>query len=402
MYYSTKKIKTILLNFHKNRGYKIFESFPLVSIDQTVMFVNATITPFKSWFTDDSIRPRNYALVQRCLRMGGASKPDFIGINPYYFTFFEMFGSGTFHTTHDEAVSYLLELLAAFGIERKQLYFTIPASKEFRAALKKIGIKTTRIFQLTENDYFWQEWKFGVPGPVGHGLTVIFPRSSEKIESIEQLTSNQNQFVELLNLIHVHSQSLPDGGLVPIANPGFDLGVGIERLAAVLQGCDAYHIDTVLPIIQAVKDFLSEQKGEADDNVARVCADHFRAIYVLLAEKITPSNKGHGYVLRKLMRRFIETAWTSIGNTAPIRGLVERLSHTLESHGYVTGIDRFADVADRISKEEAALLSILKRAEKIIRQHPDSPPQKLYDTYGISGTLLALINPAKTTPQERR
>src|SRR3989344_8125754 len=137
---TVQEIKTTLLEFHKDRGYRLFESFPLVSADPTVMFINATITPFKSWFADDSAHSDNYALIQGCLRMGGASELNVVGINPYYLTFFEMFGSGTFHTTHDKAVSYLLELLAVFGIEKKHLYFTIPASKEFHAALKRSGI----------------------------------------------------------------------------------------------------------------------------------------------------------------------------------------------------------------------------------------------------------------------
>jgi len=386
-----QEIKTTLLKFHKDRGYRLFESFPLVSVDPTVMFVNATITPFKSWFTDGSIRPDNYALIQGCLRMGGASKLNVVGINPYYFTFFEMFGSGTFYITHDEAVSYLLELLSVFGIEKDHLYFTIPASKEFYAALKNSRIEEARIFQLTENNYFWQEWKFGVPGPVGHGLTVIFSRSLEKAESVEQLANDQDRYVELLNLIHVHSQSLPDGELIPIANPGFDLGVGIERLAAVLQGCDSYHIDATLPLVQAVNDFLSDQKGKPDDTVARICTDHFRAIYILLAQGLLPSNKGHGYVLRKLMRRFLETVWSSLGKPTPINELIQRLSHAFESHGCAVGVSEYTNVADKITEEETALLNILQQAEQIIRQHPDASPQILHDTYGISKMLMTLV-----------
>ena len=355
------------------------------------MFVNATITPFKPWFADDSIQPDNYALIQGCLRMGGASKLNVVGISPYYFTFFEMFGSGTFRTTHDKAVSYLLELLAVFGVGKKHLYFTIPASKEFHAALKRSGIDKARIFQLTENDYFWQEWKFGVPGPVGHGLTVIFSRSSEKVESIEQLANDQDRYVELLNLIHIHSQSLPDGELVPIANPVFDLGVGIERLAAVLQGCDSYRIDTIFPLAQTVKDFLSEQKVEPDGAIARICADHFRTIYVLLAEGLLPSNKGHGYVLRKLMRRFLETVWSSLGKPTPTDKLFQRLSNVFESRGRAVGVSGYPDVSGKMMVEESALLSILQRVEQIIRQHPDASPQTLHDTYGISETLRALV-----------
>jgi len=381
----------MLLEFHKNRGYRVFEPFPLASTDPTVMFVNATITPFKPWFVDGSIYPDNYALIQGCLRMGGASELNVVGINPYYFTFFEMFGSGTFHIVHDEAVSYLLELLSVFGIEKDHLYFTIPASEEFYMALKKNDIKETQIFQLTKNNYFWQEWKFGVPGPVGHGLTVIFSRSLEKAESVEQLANDQDRYVELLNLIHVHSQSLPDSELVPIANPGFDLGVGIERLAAVLQGCDSYSIDTIFPLVQTVKDFLLEQKKEPNDVVARICTDHFRAIYVLLAQGLLPSNKGHAYVLRKLMRRFLETVWSFLGKPTPTNKLIQRLSRVFESRGCTVGVSEYTNVADKMVEEETVLLNILQEAKQIIRQHPDASPQTLHDTYGISKTLMTLL-----------
>lgn len=388
---TVNEVKRMLLEFHKNRDYRVFEPFPLASTDPTVMFVNATITPFKSWFVDGSINPDNYALIQGCLRMGGASELNVVGINPYYFTFFEMFGSGTFHITHDESVSYLLELLSGFGIEKEHLYFTIPDSKELYLALRKNSIEEARIFKLLENNYFWQEWKFGVPGPVGHGLTVIFSRSSEEVQSVEQLANDQNRYVELLNLIYVHSQSLPDSRVVPIANPGFDLGVSIERLTAVLQECDCYHIDTILPLIQVVNDFLSDQKGKSDDTVARICVDHFRAIYALLSQGLLPSKKGHGYVLRKLMRRFLETVWLSLGEPMPTLELIQRLSRVFESCGYLVGVSEYTNVADKMRKEETALLNILQKAKQIIRQHPDASPQTLYDTYGISKILMTLI-----------
>ena len=322
--------------------------------------------------------------------MGGANELDVVGINPYYFTFFEMFGSGIFHTTHEKAVSYLLELLAVFGIEKRHLYFTIPTSEEFLEALKQNRIEEEQIFQLTENKHFWQEWKFGVPGLVGHGLTVVFSRSPEKVTSVEQLASDQDQYVELLNLIHVHSQSLPDGKLVPISNSGFDLGVGVERLAAVLRGCDSYRIDTILPLVQTAKTFLLERGGKTDDAVARICADHFRAIYTLLAQRIAPSNKGHGYVLRKLIRKFLGTVWLLVERPLSTKELVQNLSASFESNWFVVGVGRCDSVSEEIRKEEVALLTILQRADEVIRQHPKASPQTLYDTYGISRTLLTL------------
>ncbi len=388
---TVQKIKTTLLEFHRSRGYRIFDPTPLVSRDPTVMFVNATITPFKSYFSDGTIQPENYALIQGCLRMGGASELEVVGVNPYYFTFFEMFGSGMFNTTHEKALAYLLELLTALGVDEKHLYFTVSINNEFHETLRQNGIKEARIFQLTENKHFWHEWKFGVPGPVGHGLTVVFARSSEKVESVEQLASDQDRYVELLNLIYIHSQSLPDGELVPISNPGFDLGVGVERLAAVLQGCDSYRINALLPLVQTVNSFLQKQEGKTSDNVVvRICADHFRAIYALLSQGLTPSNKGHGYVLRKLMRRFLETVWSSVGSPISTAELTQKLSVAFESSGLAAGVSRCDNVSGKVQEEEAALLAILQRASEVVRQHPEASPQTLYDTYGISRALLAL------------
>ena len=384
------KIKSALTEFHRNKGYRIFDSFPLISEDPTVMFVNATITPFKSWFTDGSIQPDNYALIQGCLRMGGASELDTVGVNPYYFTFFEMFGSGTFRTTHKEAVSYLLDLLVELGIEQQNLYFTIPAEQKFLEALKRNGIKEERVFQLSKNDYFWQEWKFGVPGPVGHGLTVVFSRSLERVESVEQLANNQDRYIELLNLIYIHSQSTSKGEVISIPNPGFDLGVGIERLAAVLQNCDSYHIDNISPLVETVREFLLMYNKKADEITARICADHFRAIYVLSAQGLTPSNKGPGYVLRKLIRRFLEAIWSFIGKPKSTRELTQHLSEVFESQGSASGISGRIDVVDKVLGEEKSLSSIVQNTQKIIRKHPETSPQILYDTYGISRTILVL------------
>jgi alanyl-tRNA synthetase len=387
---TVKEIKQKLLKFHKDRGYRIFDSFPLISNDPTVMFINATITPFKSWFTDKSVRPQNFALIQGCLRTGGASDIEVVGVNPYYFTFFEMFGSGTFNITHTEAVAYLLELLAFLGIEKEHLYFTIPVNEEFYSALRLNKVEEDRIFKLEKNGYFWQEWRFGVPGPIGHGITVIFAHSSQKVKSIEELAGNPNQYVELLNLIYVHSQTLPDGKLLPVPNPGFDLGIGIERLAAVLQGCDCYHIDTISPLLQIVKDFLLKNGIEPNDTIVRICVDHFRAIYILLSEGVIPSNKKHGYVLRKLIRRFFEFIWSTAGYPISIDELIQSLSSVLKNQGFgiVTNIE--SDILEKIKREEVALLNILQRVNQIIQRHHNISPQILYSTYGISEKLREL------------
>jgi len=385
---SVWKIKDALIEFHEKRGYKIFGSFPLVTDDPTVLFTNATITPFKHWFADPSAKPQNYALIQRCVRMGGASELDVVAINPYYFSSFEMFGSGMFSVDVEEAVTYLFELLNVLEIEKERLYFTVPTTGQFRVALINNGVRETRIFPITQNDIFWQEWRFGEPGPVGHGLSVIFSRSAERAHSVNQIAVRSEEFVELLNLIQVHSQTLPDGRMAIAAHPGFDLGIGIERLATVLQGCNSYQIDTIQPLVQTVLKFLLKKVGRTDEVTARICTDHLRTICLLLNEGLKPSNKRHGYVLRKLIRRLLERIWVFADDIVETKPLIGDFIIALGQY------ERFkvssSLVTENIENEEQALRIVLRRAKTVLRKQPSVSRHILRDTYGLTLPLLNL------------
>lgn len=387
---SVHEVKAALLEFHEKKGYKIFESFPIVSNDPTVLFTNATITPFKHWFTDYSIKPHNYALIQQCVRIGGASELETIGVNPYYFSYFEMFGSGTFGVKTEGVVSYLLELLDTVGITKERLYFTVPTYGDFIIALNENGIKNSKIFLLNNNDFFWQEWKFGEPGPVGHGLSVIFSRSSRKVSSIEELAANPEDFVELLNLIHIHSQTLPDKTLTSVPHPGFDLGMGIERIIAVLKGCNSYQIDTINPLVRVVHEFLIKKTRRLDVTTARISADHLRTSCVLLGKGLRPSNKRHGYVLRKLIRRFLELIWISTDSITATEVLVEDFVTVMGQCDQLTAVP-ISIVTESICNEERALKSVLQKARDIIQKQPMTSLRKLRDTYGLPPSLIKFL-----------
>jgi alanyl-tRNA synthetase len=187
---------------------------------------------------------------------------------------------------------------------------------------------------------------------------------------------------------------------VPIPAPGFDLGVGIERLAAVLQDCDSYRIDNILPLVETVRQFLLEHSGKSDEVAARICSDHFRSICALSSQGITSSNKGHGYVLRKLTRRFLETIWSFIGKPESTHELIRRLSETLERRVSTVGISDHVDVTDNMLREERALLSIIQNAQQIICQHPKMSPQALHNTFGISKEILVLAQQNQTKRKE--
>lgn len=385
---AVKEIKASLLEFHKKMGYAIFKSFPLISDDPTVLFTNAAITPFKKFFVDPVTSPRNYALIQKCIRVGGASELEKIGINAHCLTFFEMFGSGMFTDNTEEAVAYLLELLSSLGIVHERLYFTIPIERDFDTALEKNGILKSRIFPLTDNGVFWQKWQFGNPGLIGHGLTVIVSRATQKASSIEQLIAQPEEFIELLNVIYIHSQTMIDGSVSLIPHPGFDLGVGIERLSAVLQSVNSYEIDTIKPLVQII--FHSLPSKTSDSRVAaRICADHLRTISVLFGEGLIPSNKKHGYVLRKLIRRFLEFYWIAAGRIVATEPLIINFISILRSRDNKT--IKASKVIQSIREEEKALKAVIQKSKSILHRQPDISLHKLRDTYGLPFSLINFV-----------
>ena len=388
--FAAEQTKSVLLKYHQKKGYEIFKSFPLMLGDSTVMFTNSTITPFKKWFISPSVKPRNYALIQSCLRVGGASELVLVGFNPYYHTFFEMFGSGTFAISHIEAVQYLLELIDIFSLGRDRVYFTIPKEEpEFSKALKDNGIEQSHVFALSDNELFWQEWKFGKLGPVGRGLTVVYARTNIA-QSVREMAEKPDEFVELLNLIHIYGQETNNGAIISATHPGFDLGVGIERLTAVLQGCNNYQIDTIRPLVEIVHDFLMSQGIKPDESETRACTDHLRAICMLISEGLSPSNKGQGYVLRKLIRRFLEFVWMAIGKIISVEVMAGSFADKFNQSSILGNIPS-PMVADVIMKESDTFKQAIIRGRSIVRQRPKISPEVLRDTYGISEGLIHLV-----------
>lgn len=385
---SVKQIKLALINYHRSKGYKIFNSFPVVSDDPTVMFINATITPFKKCFLDKK-QTINYAFIQRCFRMGGASELDLAGINPYYHTFFEMFGSGTFSIGYGEAVSYLLELLNLLALKQEQVYFAVPKEQEFEKSLVANNVKPAHIFSLEKKNLFWQEWKFGKFGPIGSGLTVVYSRSPKKVNSLEEITKGSDEFVELANLIHVYRQEMPDGSIVPADNPGFEFAVGIERLAATLQGCNNYQINTIFPLTEFIASFLKEKNCSPDDAFVRLLTDHLRGICVLTDEDLKPSNKKQGYVFRKLIRKTLEKYWTVVEEICPIEPLVKEFCRQFNRYGE----EKISPVetTELVAEEANIFLTGIEKARKVLEKNPTISPIKLLDTYGLPQSLIPIL-----------
>lgn len=390
----TQDIVSVFRRYHQQGGYTVLDSQPFVSEDPTVMFVNATITPFKSWFTDPSIVPTNFALVQKCFRMGSITGLDTIGTNPFYFTFFEMCGSGTFHVNHSEAVGYLLDMLESLGLEKSHLAFTIPDDEQFRRAFAENSIDPSSYFTLKKNGHYWQAWKFGKMGPVGKGLTAIYCRT-RPASSVDDMVVNPDQFVELLNLIHIYGQENESGIVVPAAHQGFDLGMGLERIAAALQNTDSYGTDSIKPLTNVVSEFANRHGFKIADGAARALTDHLRAIIFLLNEGVIPLNKKHGYVLRRLIRRLLELVWIASGRIIPVSDLIADFRKKLEDCGNRINIQT-KTIQQSVSEESLALQAVLQNATCVIKRRPDTSVDVLRDTYGLPPSLLVFVKKRRT------
>lgn len=387
-YLKVKEVKKILLDFHRKIGFQIFESFPLVTDDPTVMFLNATITPFKRLYVTPGVEIHNFALIQKCFRAGGSQSLRETGYNPSLSSCFEMFGSGIFGIDHYQAVSYLLEALGLLGLEKEKFFFTIPNTGEFEKALVANGITQKKIFEIPENGHFWCNWQFGKHGPTGRGLTLIYSQKDVINPTLRDLSDNEIDFVELLNLIHIYGQE-KDGIIIPAANEGFEVGMGIGRVASIIQGVDCYMIDNMRPYVDAVRDFHESHSYDYNIGYCRACADYLFSICLLTQEGVLVSNKGSGYVLRKIIRILIESVWEKLDDTIDFNDLVIKFCcyYSYDQDGDKSLGDRIVEMVDF---ECQSLKKVIRAGRGIIRKNPHITDEVLRDTYGLSESLKKL------------
>jgi alanyl-tRNA synthetase len=379
-----RRIKEWLLEYHKERGFVWYESFPLITDDPTVLFVNATITPFKNFFTDSCIIPHNYALIQRCLRVGGgATQFEEARVNANHSSLFEMFGSGLFNYSCQLAVKYFLDMLLCIGLSKEKILFTIPQNTEFEKSLIECGISESSVFVIEKNGEFWQEWHFGKNELVGKGLTAIYSRSTKKVVSIEDMASNSGSFLEIGNLIEIFGNA--DGkNTTSISRKGFEVGIGVERLACVLQERTLYEIVPYSSLAEVIRVQLEFYGGEFDFGTIRLLTDCLRSINALIQGGLRPGNKLHAFVLRKLIRLALETIWISVGRIFSPMAIIDDFAKAdvPENARLITGV---------VHEEERAFLTVLIKGKKIIADNPSLSSEVLRSTYGIRQSLVPLL-----------
>lgn len=380
-----KQIKESLLAYYQARGFTLYESFPLATDDPTVLFTNATITPFKHFFGDRDATPHNYALVQRCLRVGGgAGELETARADPNYSSFFEMFGSGLFDCSHRTATEYFLDMLVHIGLPKVSLRFTVPEATMFTTALVECGVDESSIFAINENSEFWQEWRFGKDDLIGKGITAIYANDDARVVSIDGMANAPQSFVEIGNLIHVYGKAEGER-VVSISHEGFDVGMGVERLAIILQGKTLYELAPFYELVELIAKHIKVLGGkDADSGTLRVVVDHFRSINALIQEGLRPGNKQQAFVLRKLIRSLLETLWLSVGRIMSSVEIVHAFAE-LDVPGST------ALVTKVVCEEERIFRRTLERGRNVLAKNPSLDPEILKGTYGIRQSLLPLL-----------
>jgi alanyl-tRNA synthetase len=391
------------LDYFAARGHRVVRSSSLVPAnDPTLLFTNAGMNQFKDVFL--GMEKRDYdraATSQKCVRAGGKHNDlDNVGYTRRHHTFFEMLGNFSFGDYFKrEAIAYAWELITKdYGLPKDSLYFTVFREDDDAERLwqEVTGVSKSRIFRLDEKDNFWQMGDTGPCGPCSEIHFDLGPHAAEAGREHEEFPDDAGgRFVEIWNLVFMQFDRDQSGKMTPLPKPSIDTGMGLERIAAVLQGkLSNYDTDLIRPIIDKAGELFRKSYGEDErsDTVLRINADHARATAFLIHDGVLPSNEGRGYVLRKIMRRALRNA-RMIGTAEPY---LYKLTGFIAEHmrdAYPEMMESIQRVARVVKDEEHRYATTFQVAEKFFHDEaksaiggvlPGAAAFKLYDTYGLA------------------
>jgi alanyl-tRNA synthetase len=395
---SLNDIRSTFLNYFSKQGHEVVPSSPLVPRnDPTLMFANSGMVQFKNLFT--GVEHRDYkraTTAQKCVRAGGKHNDlDNVGYTARHHTFFEMLGNFSFGDYFkSDAIPFAWELVTReLGIDKNRLLVTVYHTDDEAANLwKKVaGLPDDRIIRIATNDNFWM---MGPTGPCGP-CTEIFYDHGDHIWGGPPGSPEEDgdRFVEIWNLVFMQYEQFEDGTRRELAAQSIDTGMGIERVAALLQGTnDNYSTDLMRRLIEASADATSTDPDGPGKTHHRVIADHLRSTSFLIADGVMPSNDGRGYVLRRIMRRAMRHAHL-LGTQDPLMhrlvpALVGQMGAAYPELGRAQAL-----IEETLRLEETRFKQTLDRGLKLLdRELADLPADaplpgeaafKLYDTYGF-------------------
>ena len=411
------EIRKQFLEFFESKNHTIVPSAPMVvKDDPTLMFTNAGMNQFKSFFLGQE-QPKNkrVADTQKCLRVSGKHNDlEEVGIDTYHHTFFEMLGNWSFGDYFKkEAIEWSWELLTeVYKIDPKKIYVTIfegDASEKLERDSEAYGfwkaiIPEEKILLGNKKDNFWEMGEQGPCGPCSE-IHIDLRTEEEKaqVSGASLVNKDHPQVVEVWNLVFIEFNRKADKSLEPLPNKHVDTGMGFERLCMALQGKTSnYDTDVFTPLIKEIETLTASQYGVElnTDRAIRVIADHLRTVYFAIADGQLPSNTGAGYVIRRILRRAIRYGFTFLNQKEPFMfRLVETLNLQLKS--VFPELEKQKNLAlNVIREEETSFLKTLDQGltllDTLLASTKDMKIDgakvfELYDTFGFPLDLTALI-----------
>ena len=406
------KVRRTFLDFFKAKGHTEVASSPLLPAeDKTLLFANAGMNQFKKLFL--GLEKRSYTRAcsaQKCVRAGGKHNDlENVGFTTRHHTFFEMLGNFSFGDYFKEdAIKYAWELVTeVFKLDKSRLYVTVfrEDDEAEQLWLKNTDVDPKHIFRLDEHDNFWQMGDTGPCGPcseihydLGEGFKVEKPFFDNGMPDFDC-----GRFVEIWNLVFMQFNRDESGKLTPLPKPNIDTGMGLERITSILNGkLSNYEIDVFQDLIHFTEDLLGKTVPAEFRSSLNVIADHARSTSFLIADTITPSNEGRGYVLRRIMRRAIRHGhklgfdglffWKVCGEVIKIMG--EHYPELVEKSELILNIVRDEESRFRQTLDKSLALLVDGIKEMLANGRNEFPGElvfKLYDTYGFPSDLTETI-----------
>ena len=399
-YKSAAAIRQIFIDYFKDNGHKHIPSASLVPAgDPSLLFTNSGMVPFKDCFLGKEKRDYSRAVsAQRCVRAGGKHNDlENVGYTARHHTFFEMLGNFSFGDYFkDQAINFAWELITEkIGLPADKLWVTVHHTDDEAAEIwhKNIGIPENRIAKLGEDNF----WQMGDTGPCGP-CSEIFYDHGEGIPGDPPGGPNEgDRYIEVWNLVFMQFNRSADGEMTPLPKPSVDTGMGLERIAAVLQGVhNNYETDLFAPLLKLANELCGgKNKEESDLSSQRIIADHIRSSAFLIADGINPSNEGRGYVLRRIIRRALRHA-NKLKIEAPFfyKFVAPLAAEMGSAHPLIK--EKQSNVEEKLRQEEERFSQTLEQGLALLKKETANISGgvlngevafKLYDTYGFPPDL---------------
>ncbi len=397
----TSDIRKAFLDFFNSKNHEVVASSSLVpSNDETLLFTNAGMVQFKDVFLGTETKNfKRAATSQRCIRAGGKHNDlENVGYTLRHHTFFEMLGNFSFGDYFKEdAIKFAWEFLTEeLKLDKEKLWITVYKDDDEAEEIWKniIGIDPGRIARLGDDDNFWSMGDTGPCGPCSE----IFYDHGEHIDGTPPGAKGDegDRFIEIWNLVFMQFNRDESGKMEPLPKPSVDTGMGLERIAAVLQGANSnYETDVFKDLINASEKILGSQGSTSH----KVIADHIRSSVFLISDGVIPEKEGRGYVLRRIMRRGIRHGY-KIGAKKPFMHLLVKDLIKLMNSAYPELKKRQKDIIELIKNEEIKFFETLETGIEILEETISNMKNKtlsgdvvfkLHDTYGFPFDLTADI-----------